>query len=317
MLKLSEYSISEKSLKQSIAKGDIVNSGIYQKLIERRFYINEAGIPRNILFNWNKQKLLPYDNTETGWQKFSLIEFTWLKIISQLRDFGLSLEKLKNLKTQLFNIEIDVYKEFFIKTLHTYDGEISNKDEVLKVFSQKNTDEKIWKDVFEELQMSIFSLTLLQVLVFNHNACLVIDEKNKYSFMALQNMENEKKKTNEESLNNLTNSSFIIINIRKILNDFFGNQNILYDNEYLLGFLNKKEKNIIELVRKGEVKEIKIRFVNNEIDIIECIKTENPEIAINQIARGFKKGEYKSVSMKVVDGKIIYYETSDLIKVKK
>ena len=125
------------------------------------------------------------------------------------------------------------------------------------------------------------------------------------------------KKQNDELLNDLTNSTFIIINVRKILHDFFGNQNIEYENDYLLSFLNKKEKRIIELVRKGEVKEVKIKFVNNEIDIIECVKYESPEIAIHQIGRGFKKGDYKDVIVKVRDGKVVHFETSELNKLKK
>jgi hypothetical protein len=60
MIKFSHFNFSEKTIRTLLAKGEVVNSGIYQKLIERRFYINEADIPRNILFNWNKNKLLPY-----------------------------------------------------------------------------------------------------------------------------------------------------------------------------------------------------------------------------------------------------------------
>ncbi|MDQ6755604.1 MAG: hypothetical protein M3004_01600 [Bacteroidota bacterium] len=314
MLKLSEYNISEKSLKQSIAKGDIVNSGVYQKLIERKFFINEADIKRNILFNWNKHSVLPYDNSETGWQRFSLIEFVWLKIISQLRNFGLSLEKLKNLKTQIFNKEIDTYKQLFINSISAFDGEIANKDAVLQVFKKKNIDEKIWKQVLQELQISAFSILLLQVLIYNHNVCLVIDEKNECSFMALQDMENEKRKTNQEALNNLTNSSFIIINIRKILHDFFSNENINYDNEYLLGFLNKKEKEIIEKIRLGGIKQINITFNNDKPVQMNLTKVIAPEEAINKVSRILKKGEFQEIKLKHSDGKLSYYEQTDIIK---
>ncbi len=317
MVQLSNFNFSEKSIRILIANGDVLNSGIYQKLTERRFYINEADIPRNILFNWNKNKLLPYDNTEIGWQKFSLLEFTWLKVLQQLRSFGLSLEKLKNLKTQLFAVEIDVYKEFLINSLHAYDGEIANKKAVLEVFSHKNIPEIMWKEVFDELQMSVFSMLILQILVCNQNLCLVIDEKTNCSFVVLDDSESANKKQNDELLNDLTNSSFIVVNVRQILQRFFSNEKITYDNEYLLSFLNKKERKIIELLRKGEVKEVKIKFVNNEIDLIECVKNENPEIAIHQLGRGFKKSDYKDVIVKVRDGKVIHYQSSELTKFKK
>jgi len=317
MIQFSDFNFSEKTIRNLIANGEVLKSGIYQKLTERRFFINQADIPRNILFNWNKEKLLPYDNTETGWQRFSLIEFTWLKILSQLRTFGLSLEKLKNLKTKLFAVEIDVYKKFFINSLQAYNGEIANKQAVLEVFSQKNIPKKKWTEVFDELQISVFSMLILQILVCNQNLCLVIDEKTNCSFVVLGDPKTASKKQNDELLNDLTNSSFIIINVRKILHDFFGNQKIEYENDYLLAFLNKKEKKIIELVRKDEVKEVKIKFQNNEIEIIECVKNENPEIAIHQIGRGFKKGDYKTVILKVRDGKVIHYEISELTKTKK
>ena len=318
MIQFSDYNITEKTIRSLLEKGEIVNSGIYQSLIERIFFINEIDIPRNILFNWNKNELLPYDNIETGWQKFSLIEFTWLKIIKQLRSFGLSLDKLKNIKIQLFEVDINVYKDFFTESIKSFDGDFPNKQAILDVFANnKNFDQKIWKEIFNEAQISSFAILILQILIFKENACLVIDENNTCSFIALQDLKDEKKKNNQQSVNNLIDSSFIIVNIRKILFDFFNNEKLNYDNKYLLGFLNKKERNIIELVRKGKVKEIKIKFKNDEIDLIESVNNENPDIAINKLARGFKKGEYKRITVQVIDGKVTNYETADLIKVNK
>lgn len=76
MIQFKDFNFFEKNIRILLAKGEVVNSGIYQMLVERRFYINEADIPRNILFNWNKHEILPYDNLKTGWHMFSLIEFT-------------------------------------------------------------------------------------------------------------------------------------------------------------------------------------------------------------------------------------------------
>ncbi|MFT3909360.1 MAG: MerR family transcriptional regulator [Ferruginibacter sp.] len=314
MINFSDYIITENRLLYLISLGGNDITLMYKNLVERKFYIGEASISRKNLNHWEKEGLIPYNYKESGWRKFSLVEFAWLRIINELRNLGFSLEKIKVIKGQLFDINIEEYKAFLLKALENFNGEIKNKEDVLKTFKREDIPKATWDYIFEEGQISNFSVLILQILLDNHNLCLVIDEDNNCQFVVLGEYVKEKKQLNQDILNSIINKSFVIINLRKIIHGFFSNEKINNDNDYIIGFLNKKEKEIIEKIREEDLKEVKIRFANNKPVLLELTKSINKDEAINKMTRLLKKGEYKDITIKTRDGKLLSYEQTDLIK---
>ena len=310
------YIISDKRLLQLISKGGEELNNFYLKLIERKFHVGEADVARKNLNHWEKEDLLPYPYNEPGWTKFSLVEYTWLKVITELRSLGMALDNIKTIKNKLFDVNINGYKPFLIKTLEGFSGEAKNKDDALKAFKNKNIPDKVWKEIFNQAQICDFTILILQILMYNDNGCLIIDSDCNCQFVVFGDVPENKKKINQDILQTLTNQSFVVINIRKILTSFFSNEKLSYDNDYIMGFLNKKEKQIIEKIRSGSVKEVKIRFKNNQPDLFELTQDINTEAEINKIARALKKGQYQDLIIKSRDGKVLSYEKTELIKLK-
>ncbi len=73
------------------------SSRFFSFLSEEQFTIKDTGIKYRVINHWSQQGLLrdSRDDKGTGWRKFSFIDVTWLKILSELRAFGLSLDKIK------------------------------------------------------------------------------------------------------------------------------------------------------------------------------------------------------------------------------
>src|SRR3954471_12465116 len=74
------------------------------KIEEKNFLLINTGISPRVFNNWKKLGLLPQASTERKWNKFSFTEFIWLKIVQELREFGLSIEKILKVRKLLFEI---------------------------------------------------------------------------------------------------------------------------------------------------------------------------------------------------------------------
>ncbi len=93
----------------------------YRKLIERKFIIRDIGIARNILQHWQNESLLPYEYKETGWNRFSLVEFVWLRCMTELRGLGVSQKKIRIIKDKFFGEPIEEYKDYFLSSIEEFD----------------------------------------------------------------------------------------------------------------------------------------------------------------------------------------------------
>lgn len=75
-----------------------------EKLRERKYTVKDTGIPYRLINHWEASKLMPEGvllddrQKESSWRTFSLTEIAWLKVISRLRDFGLSLKQISKVK---------------------------------------------------------------------------------------------------------------------------------------------------------------------------------------------------------------------------
>ncbi|HAU1475608.1 TPA: MerR family transcriptional regulator [Legionella pneumophila] len=65
-------------------------------LTEKKFTIKDIDSTYRVINHWSKLGLFDDSRPDSkGWRKFSLVDITWLRVLVELRSFGLSLEKLK------------------------------------------------------------------------------------------------------------------------------------------------------------------------------------------------------------------------------
>src|SRR5260221_7202471 len=119
-MQLLSFNINQDKILKLLSGDSSRLKEVYNKLIERNFYVGEAEIARKTLNDWEKEGLLPFPNHEKGWTKFSLVEFVWLRCISELRTLGLPIEKIKRTKDFFFKLDIDEYKDFFLEAIESF-----------------------------------------------------------------------------------------------------------------------------------------------------------------------------------------------------
>lgn len=70
---------------------------ISQFLNDKRFPVNDVGATYRVINHWDSMGLLGNmrENNDQSWRKFSLVDIVWVKVLQELRKYGLSLEQLK------------------------------------------------------------------------------------------------------------------------------------------------------------------------------------------------------------------------------
>jgi hypothetical protein len=73
-----------------------------------------------VINNWEKEGVINKDITSEGkWRKFSKVDAVWINIVTELREFGLSLEKIKTVKSQLFDVTVKTFTPLEYAIIYT------------------------------------------------------------------------------------------------------------------------------------------------------------------------------------------------------
>lgn len=84
--------------------GGFLNSDlkIIREFNEQKYTIGEENISSRVLNHWYEMGLITDDRVDKkSWKKFSVSELVWIRIIIKLRNFGLDLKRIKQVKEQI------------------------------------------------------------------------------------------------------------------------------------------------------------------------------------------------------------------------
>lgn len=90
---------------------DIANNRISQILNSKERNVKFENITYRQLNSWEKEGLLTNEREERSWRRFSIMDALWVKVIFELREFGMGWEQIKNTK---YSLEYDS-KEFGVQ----------------------------------------------------------------------------------------------------------------------------------------------------------------------------------------------------------
>ncbi len=84
--------------------GGFLNSdlNIIKEFNEQKFTINEENISSRVLNHWYEKGIINDDReNKKSWKKFSVSELVWIRIVLKLRNFGLDLKRINQVKEQI------------------------------------------------------------------------------------------------------------------------------------------------------------------------------------------------------------------------
>ncbi len=284
----------------------------WNRIKDVKILLNETGVTPRVFNSWKNLGLIPINDPERRWSKFNFSEFLWLKIIQELREFGLSIEKILMIKNVLFpNNVIGEILEFLngnenfafeeIDALSQYNEETK---EFFKIIVRlKPEDRQSFYDSLG-LEMSLLDSMLINSVIKRKNNGLII-----YSSGECIPWSDQFYEIDKDSGKDFV-KPHIFISFSAYIIDF------LFD-EKLEAFispihiLSKEEQEIISLLRTNELKEVKIKFSekSNKPYILEIVsgKQVSTEEA-QQLMRNMVFKNYESISFKTNNNKSVYIE---------
>jgi DNA-binding transcriptional MerR regulator len=78
--------------------------GLSHKLNDKLYTVKDSDVSYRVINHWSSKDIIQENREKSGWRKFSVLDLIWLKTLQKLRDFGLSIEQLKNLSDTVYKI---------------------------------------------------------------------------------------------------------------------------------------------------------------------------------------------------------------------
>lgn len=289
------------------------NPELFDKLRKPMFLKTELDVVYDDFVRWENSGLLLENEIEYNSQRrYSYVEYTWVKIVEQLRNFGFDYEIIKSFKESL-NIGFgDEFYELVLK---------EKREELLEYYTEEQINKGFTKDddaqgnsndptFFEGFIINVINYNDTVSLLFFHNTphfCVPVSAE------VLKEM--EKQPENSKYMEYMK-TSHVSISINEIVKKFVVPD--VTENGKLQKFtsiLSSEEHELLKIIRKHYrgLKEILITTKDNQLHIIEATNIKKAK-AESMLIHHFKKGDYKSIKTVAVDGKAVYIEETKKYK---
>lgn len=297
---------------------------------ERSFLLRETGVTPRVFNLWKTTKLIDVSYSTPGreWMKLSFIDYLWLKIIVDLRKFGMSLDNILEVKKVCladFQNEIagQITEEQITETILSLVK--SNRIDVSPETIQQTKELLLKADLRELVQSMNGSTTYLEMAIINlivtrSSMDIVIvsndnlnrlfgsadHDENKVSVF-LDTSEKDKMIVPEGvDIHWVHSVPHIRLPLRNYIAEFLQDEK---NEKYLpkLELLDANELKLLTVIRKGTAKEIEIKFKNGRLDRMG-VKMNVSKAEEARLLETFTRNEYAEISYSVEKGKIVRFD---------
>ena len=299
---------------KSFVNNPIAAEALFDLLRERVFLKTEIDIVYSDLVNWERSNLLAIggDSDKGDWKKLNYIEYTWIKMIQELRYYGFNYEDIQFYKTELFR---QITSEQIIEASRIDSKNVEQKlgSEALgklNSVSEANQDEN-WN-----IRISIFETIIANAIISGEKWSFLFfkDIPGFYMPISTEVFRGFDLIDKPEIPMDLLSKTFLSVSLSDIISNFLVDGENSF-HERTISILTKNEHKLLKQIRKGynNIKSIKIRFKNSKMEMIEVTTLKKVKLE-TRLLEHIKKGDYQTISIDTEDGKIINFENTQKIK---
>jgi DNA-binding transcriptional MerR regulator len=290
----------------------------YAVLAKPKLSLKDTGVSSRVLSHWKEKNILPSEIViNKGWNKFDFADYIWIKIVQELRIFGLPLKTIKKVKDYLYQT-IDLDK-------------IIDTNEAIKEFNKKfamdlKTEKKnnvpfdpMFQPAFyafiknERIDPNILEFSIVNSIIGKKDVGFDIYSDGEISIQI-------EEYDNDETDCDIFESSHIYISITQFIEEFLTDgtkQDFIAP--YML--LTQEEVEVLRRVRQKDLQEIVIQFPKGShkqsMDIITKKNIGLSKKQEEEIVRILNLKNYQSISIKTQKGGKLYVEKSHRKKLDK
>ncbi len=266
-------------------------------LTKEIFSPKDVGVTYTNINYWDRKGILNSQReNESQWRNFSFLDYVWIRVIAEMRDIGIPIEIIKEVKEELFSPfdlkpHLTKIKENIPEISKKINGSEEEKDELFNVILYEETImkkvESIITNFFVAILLSIVEKNPISLVLFKSGRIAVWHEGLEEQY----ELEIRQLKLSE---------SYISISISSIIKDFLVDKNYVYLLQNLK-LLEPNEIRLMELIHSGNYDTISINFLDKKMKRLKLTKSQNPKKKMVDI---LQEGSYQDIEMKSHEGMI-------------
>jgi uncharacterized protein YnzC (UPF0291/DUF896 family) len=278
-------------------------------LLEPIFSISALNLTRQELNQWKAEGLIKSNDSELReWVRVNFFDFIWLKMIDIMRQSKIPFTTIHKLKKEFFEID-DQELRYLLSNAYKQGKDEIPKGEVMNLIEKEVVSQDyppavmaLFKRYFPPFNLFIFGLMIerspISILVNADGQTVYLNP-------------NQLAKTNvTEALDAFLSKPFIGVPMHTLLDEFYDNPKIKLAEQQQVCNLTKLETKVLGLLRKENIKEIRIRF-NQQLRgqiIIEHVNYVNPGMLLKNVQDILQRGKYSTIKIVQEDGHLKIFE---------
>lgn len=289
------------------------------KLMQPILKVGDTGISSKNLLHWKTNGLLlDYKHNIGGWTRFNFLQYVWLQVIKELREFGLSLDIIKRVKDGLIFPD-DLYKktvkQYAVSALKIDRKNIGTPLNEMKSFSEYAIFHESTSHYNNVLTDCIISRINIFLVVFKNGDAYFLEEGNNLLFKRYDYNSNSQydmdfviKKEEARFQSN------VCISLTEIIRLF-----ALHDSQSLtvnaIPILTEDEKQVIEHLKKNDLTELTVRVNDKKISLIEYTQSYDAVDLASRFKDHVLTDGYQDVRFKTKNGKSVHFSKTTRVKI--
>jgi hypothetical protein len=295
-------------------------------MTEKTFILRDIGdISNRVIHNWIAEDLIPgfkvtsenkegnkTDQKQRKWNRFSFVDYIWLRIIIELRKFDISFSLLHKIKNDLFScIEVDDYIELIKNNIGEIEKIIPKEhmDEVHAMIANAVEKKEVFKIGFSKF--NYLYILLGGVIIRKEATSLIIDNQGRVYPYAVAYAESL---MDSPDFNEAILGHHICISLTKIVSEFISKSTELNDDVLRLKLLTNQEIKILNLIRTDNIKDLKIRYDNKSKPVMIELTTNDKVFLETRIIDVIYQKGYHSIVVETDAGNVVYCSNTRRIK---
>ena len=240
---------------------------------------------------WKNNDLISVDPNDKRRIKFSVVDAVWLKIIDNLRHFGISYENILEVKSELFRTRTHLKDQ--ITETQNKKGTRSNT-----VLNKSNlTMEEVGQIIEDFYHANYIEATILESLIIKEQCAFVIDKAFVVEYvnpLVLKSLNND--------LSLFGGSTSIFISLTRILSEVLSGtkHNCQVLNDFVI---NKEESDLLDCIRNNKVASVVVETKDTAgRKIIKKGQSYDQRLKEIEVTDLMLLNQYKSFAYELIDG---------------
>jgi len=285
----------------------VLNGKLLNELRTPVFMKTKVDVVYSDINNWDLEGILYYSsNGDKGkHNKLSYVDYTWLKIVEELKHYNFSISELKTYRDELFiPIDIDILFRAIKDQMNSMSLSEYQREELLQVDLY---------EILKDIKITTMDLLISESIVFGSRVNLFFYKNPVWVCGVSHRSLEEMQKTGDlQSFEKYNEQTHLNLSLDPILSKFVADgvidkskQMILSDDEYqMLTEIRKRLKNIKSVTinyQEGRIERL-------DIESMKAVKAESSLMAV------IKSAEYSKIEMITQKGNIVCLKHTEKLK---